>query len=53
MVAHAGYAMIAARAAFALLFRNRSWWWIAYAALLSIMAPLVAEMAESASDHWQ
>jgi hypothetical protein len=53
VVARAGYAMVAARAAFALLFRNRSWWWVAYAVLLFAVEPLVTESLRSASDGWR
>lgn len=53
LISCAGYAMIAARAAFALLFRNRSWWWLAYASLLAFVPLLVSEWVRTASDNWQ
>jgi hypothetical protein len=51
-VTRAAYAMIAARAAFAVLFRNRSWWWVAYAILLVFVGSLVVGIEQSASDDW-
>jgi hypothetical protein len=52
-ICHIGYALVAARAAFALLFRNRSWWWVAYALLLIMIEPLVTGETQSASNGWQ
>lgn len=45
-VGRAGYGMIAARAAFALLFRNRSWSWIAYLVLLVFVEPLIVGLVD-------
>jgi hypothetical protein len=53
VVARAAYAMIGARAAFAVLFRNRSWWWTAYGVLLLLVELLVAGVLKSASDGWK
>jgi|SRR5581483_6763880 len=53
VVARFGYGMIAARAAVALLFRNRSWWWVTYAVLLIFLGFLVGTVLEAASDHWR
>jgi hypothetical protein len=53
VAARAGYAMVAARAAFAVLFRSRSWWWAAYAAVLFAVGPLVFFVVRSASDGWK
>ncbi len=52
-ICHAGYALVAARAAFALLFRNRSWWWVVYALFLVMIEPIVTGAAESESNGWQ
>jgi hypothetical protein len=45
--------MIAARAALAVLFRNRSWWWLIYAFLLILIGPLVLDVAYYSGGHDQ
>lgn len=45
--ARVGYALIAARAVVAVLFRNRSWAWACYAILLLGVGPLVVLLARS------